>query len=294
MSDAPYREGVFRVSAEIADVWTGFCFEQDAAGCEVLNEEGAEHLLRVFLTESERDLGLWPAAFRAAYPLVEGYVELVEQHVRESENWRETWHSFFTPLTIGRTLQIAPVWHKAPLDPNRHTLWLEPGQAFGTGAHISTRLALETLELVILQEEHKPQRLIDVGTGSGILGLAACALGVMEIVGCDLDPVVIPEAQRNFELHQWGDRFCGVTGTAAALQEPAPLVISNMLLRELLPSVPDLARLLAPQGSLICSGLLCEQEPELAAALSAHGLQICATTVAEGWVALVFREEGAF
>ena len=91
------------------------------------------------------------------------------------------WHDHFQPVEIGRTLLIAPVWYEKDLPENRQVIWLEPGQAFGTGTHVSTRLALEMLELVILQEAQVPTSLIDVGTGSGILGLAAARLGISKI-----------------------------------------------------------------------------------------------------------------
>ena len=150
------------------------------------------------------------------------------------------------------------------------------------------------LELVILQEAQVPPSLIDVGTGSGILGLAAARLGISKIIACDTDPVVLPEASHNFELNQQGQHFWGVVGTASVIDETAPLVISNMLLAELKSAVVDLARLTATGGTLICSGLLTEQEAPLATALAKYGLRICALTEAEGWSAFAFREAGRF
>jgi ribosomal protein L11 methyltransferase len=150
------------------------------------------------------------------------------------------------------------------------------------------------LELVILQEAQVPASLIDVGAGSGILGLAAARLGISKIIACDNDPVVLPEALHNFELNQQGQHFWGVIGTAKAIDELAPLVISNMLLEELKSVVADLARLTATGGTLICSGLLTEQETSLATALAEYGLWICASTEAEGWSAFAFREAGKF
>ena len=294
MSTPPtYQEGIFRVAENLVDLWTGFCFEQGAEGCEVLQEGPEEQTLKCYLVEPQ-DLREWIPRFQAEYPRANGPLELLSQKLCPVEDWRQTWHAFFEPQPIGRTLLVVPTWHQDPLPLERQVLWLEPGQAFGTGTHISTRLALETLELVLLQESTLPEALIDVGTGSGILGLAAARLGVPRVWACDNDPVVVPEARRNFALNQLESRFWGVLGTARVLTQPAPLVVSNMLLRELLSAVEDLARLTAPGGTLICSGLLVEQEQTLAAALAEFGLQICATTEADGWSALVFRESGAF
>jgi ribosomal protein L11 methyltransferase len=288
-----YQEGVFSVAEELADLWTGFCFEQGVAGCEILQEVNGEQRLKCYLTEPQK-LDEWISCFRNKYPQAVGKLELVEHRLCPNENWRLGWHDHFQPVKIGRTILIAPVWYEKDLPENRQVIWLEPGQAFGTGTHPSTRLALEMLELVILQEAQVPASLIDVGAGSGILGLAAARLGISKIIACDNDPVVLPEALHNFELNQQGQHFWGVIGTAKAIDELAPLVISNMLLEELKSVVADLARLTATGGTLICSGLLTEQETSLATALAEYGLWICASTEAEGWSAFAFREAGKF
>jgi ribosomal protein L11 methyltransferase len=288
-----YQEGVFSVAEELADLWTGFCFEQGVAGCEILQEVNGEQRLKCYLTEPQK-LDEWISCFRNKYPQAVGKLELVEHRLCPNENWRLGWHDHFQPVEIGRTILIAPVWYEKDLPENRQVIWLEPGQAFGTGTHPSTRLALEMLELVILQEAQVPASLIDVGAGSGILGLAAARLGISKIIACDNDPVVLPEALHNFELNQQGQHFWGVVGTAKVIDELAPLVISNMLLEELKSVVADLARLTATGGTLICSGLLTEQETSLATALAEYGLWICASTEAEGWSAFAFREAGKF
>ena len=288
-----YQEGVFSVAEELADLWTGFCFEQGVAGCEILQEAAGEQRLKCYLTEPQA-LDEWISRFRNEYPKAVGKLELVEYRLCPNENWRLGWHDHFQPVEIGRTLLIAPVWYEKDLPENRQVIWLEPGQAFGTGTHVSTRLALEMLELVILQEAQVPTSLIDVGTGSGILGLAATRLGISKIIACDNDPVVLPEALHNFELNQRGQHFWGVVGTANIINKPAPLVISNMLLGELKSAVVDLARLTAAGGTLICSGLLTEQEEPLATALAKYGLRICASTEAEGWSAFASQEADKF
>ena len=288
-----YQEGVFSVAEELADLWTGFCFEQGVAGCEILQEVDGEQRLKCYLTEPQK-LDEWISRFRNEYPKAVGKLELVEHRLCPNENWRLGWHDHFQPVEIGRTILVAPVWYEKDLPENRQVIWLEPGQAFGTGTHVSTRLALEMLELVILQEAQVPASLIDVGAGSGILGLTAARLGISKIIACDSDPIVLPEALHNFELNQQGQHFWGVVGTAKAIDELAPLVISNMLLEELKSEVADLARLTATSGTLICSGLLTEQEESLADALAEYGLRICASTEAEGWSAFAFREAGKF
>ena len=288
-----YQEGVFSVAEELADLWTGFCFEQGVAGCEILQEVDGEQRLKCYLTEPQK-LDEWISRFRNEYPKAAGKLELVGHRLCPNENWRLGWHDHFQPVEIGRTILVAPVWYEKDLPENRQVIWLEPGQAFGTGTHPSTRLALEMLELVILQEAQVPASLIDVGAGSGILGLTAARLGISKIIACDNDPVVLPEALHNFELNQQRQHFWGVVGTAKAIDELAPLVISNMLLEELKSAVADLARLTATGGTLICSGLLTEQEASLADALAEYGLRICASTEAEGWSAFAFREAGKF
>ena len=137
-----YQEGVFSVAEELADLWTGFRFEQGVAGCEILQEVDGEQRLKCYLTEPQK-LDEWISRFRNEYPKAAGKLELVGHRLCPNENWRLGWHDHFQPVEIGRTILVAPVWYEKDLPEKRQVIWLEPGQAFGTGTHVSTRLALE-------------------------------------------------------------------------------------------------------------------------------------------------------
>ena len=113
-----YQEGVFSVAEELADLWTGFCFEQGAAGCEILQEADGEQRLKCYLTEPQK-LDEWISRFRNEYPKAVGKLELVEHRLCPNENWRLGWHDHFQPVEIGRTLLITPAWYERELPENR-------------------------------------------------------------------------------------------------------------------------------------------------------------------------------
>jgi ribosomal protein L11 methyltransferase len=175
------------------------------------------------------------------------------------EDWSARWREGLAPRRVG-PLWIRPSWCAPAGLPE---LVLDPGQAFGSGEHASTRLALELL----LEELRRGDRVLDVGTGSGVLALGALRCGARSVVAFDLDPRACREARANARRNELSPRlFCG---TADALCAAARFdrVVANLLLKELLPLLPALVRHRA--RALIVSGYLAAQRPALLAALRA-------------------------
>jgi ribosomal protein L11 methyltransferase len=164
---------------------------------------------------------------------------------------------------------------------------IDPGRAFGSGAHASTHLALAALERLIGGGE----RVLDAGCGSGVLGIAALALGAAEVVGVDHDPAAIAASLANATRNRVGDRFTASDrplDEVAAADGPFELVVANLLLSDLLALVPALGAVLTAGGLLAVSGVVVDQRQPVVAAAGRSGLVPVGEEAAEGWLAITF------
>jgi ribosomal protein L11 methyltransferase len=188
---------------------------------------------------------------------------------------------------VGRRLLVAPPWD-VPRDPGRLVLIIEPGRAFGTGHHGSTAGCLELLERAL--EAAPVESAIDLGTGSGILAIAAARLGVSRVLGIDDDPDAVAAAVANADRNGVAARIECRLGNAAALEaEPAPLVLANLLAAAHLKLAARYRRLLAPGGTLVLGGILDAEAGAVADVAHAHGLVSADTLSIDGWTSLGFR-----
>lgn len=209
-----------------------------------------------------------------------------------SEDWSSSWKVHFKPLRVGKHLLIVPTWEEASQLPGDLVIRIDPGMAFGTGGHETTRLCLELLESVM---EDGPlltvPSLLDLGTGSGILAMAASLLGAGRILALDIDPDAIEVARENLALNDMSDLVeCG-TAPLEALTERFDIILANILAEELVRLAPYLADRMNPGGSLILSGILAEKEPLVRLGFDSQPLQYCQTATAGEWVAMLYRNE---
>ena len=202
-------------------------------------------------------------------------------------DWGHAWREHFRPLTVGRRLLVAPPW-EVPQAAGRTVLIVEPGRAFGTGHHGSTAGCLDLLERLLEGESFASA--LDLGTGSGILAVAAARLGVARIVAVDEDPDAIAAAAANAELNGVAARIECRLGDAAVLDlAPAPLVLANLLTAAHLKLGQRYRRLVAAGGTLVLGGILDAEAGRVSDALASRGLAPTATCSIEGWSALGFR-----
>jgi ribosomal protein L11 methyltransferase len=202
-------------------------------------------------------------------------------------DWGEAWREHFRPLALGRRLLIAPPWD-VPRAPERTVLIIEPGRAFGTGRHGSTASCLDLLERALDGETFESA--LDLGTGSGILAVAAAKLGLARIVAVDEDPDAIAAASANAERNGVGARIDCRLGDAAALDlSPAPLVLANLLTSAHVKMASRYRRLVAPGGALVLGGILDGEADGVRDALGSGGFASTVTSSIEGWSALGFR-----
>ena len=205
-----------------------------------------------------------------------GEVEIVPLVERE---WLEAWREHYRPLVVGKFL-IKPTWIPAPAE-DRLVVELDPGMAFGTGLHPTTQqmlLAMSSLELA-------GRSLLDVGTGSGILALAAHAAGATRVVGVDVDPVAVRTARENVR----GRGIEILDGTAATVAGEFDIVLANIIARVIAESALELRARTRAGGALVVAGVIAEAEAAAASALERAGFRARSRQVQGDWVSLILR-----
>ncbi len=205
--------------------------------------------------------------------------------VEESE-WGESWKSYFHVSHIAPNLVIAPSWENYQAKPGEHVVVLDPGAAFGTGGHATTRLCLRALAERVNPGDH----VADIGCGSGILAIAAAKLGAASVLATDSDPSVLPIAERNAERNGVADHIeFAETDLIPVTRGPFDLAVCNILAPEVIRLTSDLARLLGEEGLFIGSGFVTESIDLVSAALTEAGLEIVDTPQEGDWAAVIAR-----
>lgn len=202
----------------------------------------------------------------------------------ENQQWYRQSEEAFPPLPVGETLVVLAPWHRGEEPSGRMPIYINPGSAFGTGYHESTQAALELMERHMKDVSPSPS-VIDVGTGSGILTIAALKLGAAHVLSRDLDPAVLDEAEGNLNLNET-DRACITLETGNLLTGVAgsfDFLLANILLEPLLEMLPDVAGVLRPGGIAVFSGMTEGQRESFLPALSDAGMTVLEEVVKEEW-----------
>jgi ribosomal protein L11 methyltransferase len=205
------------------------------------------------------------------------------------QNWMEAWKQHYKPIIIGKRLVIVPAWMDSP-DPQRVSIKIDPGMAFGTGTHPTTQLCLELMESFF---DDGPLSVIDVGCGSGILSIAAIKLGAKQALGVDIDAGSIKNARENANANGVGEELILSVGSVTEIKngefplDRAPLVLANILAPVIVRLFDvGLADLIERDGAIILSGILQEQEARVLEAGQAKGLRISERRQIGDWIAL--------
>lgn len=211
--------------------------------------------------------------------------ELTTATVRDSD-WENNWRQYYQPIEVGEKLVVVPEWLDAPAD-GRVALRLDPGLIFGTGSHPTTRMCLAALE----QYAGPGKTVLDLGCGSGILGIGALLLGCAHVTGCDIDPKAPEVAAGNAALNGfYDDRFTVCAGDILAdaglrrdLGTGYDLVLANIVSDVIIPLAAHAPAFLAPGGTFICSGIIDGREDEVRAAIERAGFTVTAHDSLEEW-----------
>ena len=200
----------------------------------------------------------------------------------EQEDWQNAWKQYYHAMEIGRRLAIVPGWEEYETD--RTVITMDPGMAFGTGTHETTSLCLETLDELVQGGE----RMLDIGTGSGILAIAALKLGAKQAEGVDIDPMCVRTAGENAQRNGVEDRFTVLVGD---LSDKASgqynIITANIVAAAILSLAPHVPALLAPGARFIASGIIDERRDEVLEGLQAAGLRPVQVKEKRGWVCVI-------
>jgi ribosomal protein L11 methyltransferase len=218
--------------------------------------------------------------------------ELETRLVREAD-WAEAWKSHFPVLRIGRRVVIRPTWRRHRKRPDDVVLSLDPGMAFGTGLHPTTRLCLAALETLADEgllargsARGGAARVIDVGCGSGILAIAAGKLGAGELLGVDTDPIAVEATAANARLNGQARRLRVRRGSVPSGDGQFDLVLANLIASLLVQLAAPLRDELVPGGRILASGIFRDREGDVRTAFEAAGLHVTRRWAEEDWVAL--------
>jgi ribosomal protein L11 methyltransferase len=210
----------------------------------------------------------------------------LETRVVHASDWANAWKSHFPVLRVGGRIVIRPTWRRHRRRTDDAVIALDPGMAFGTGLHPTTRLCLLGIERWADEGRVAGARALDVGCGSGILGLAAARLGAMRVDGVDTDPIAVEATLANARRNGLVRRIHARQGSLPSGQPPYDLVLANLIASVLVRLADDLAAELRPGGLLLASGIFIDREPEVRAAFAQAGLEVLRAEWEGEWVAL--------
>ena len=207
-------------------------------------------------------------------------------------DWGEAWKKYFKPLRVTGGIVIKPTWE--PFTPSGRDIVIEidPGMAFGTGQHPSTRMCLEALEEILRPDPATGGwRTLDVGTGTGVLAIACAKLGAGRVLGVDNDPQATAIARENVLVNRVGDRVAIADDDIAALEGPFELIVANLTAMVLLDLYPHFPRLLRRGGKLVISGILARNQPAIETAFLGGGLSLRRLLAEQEWRCYVLTRE---
>ncbi|MGB9700101.1 MAG: 50S ribosomal protein L11 methyltransferase [Thermodesulfobacteriota bacterium] len=214
----------------------------------------------------------------------------LETRIIPQEKWGESWKSNFKPVKVSPRLVVKPPWEKYSKQKGEIVLQINPGMAFGTGTHQTTQMCLKFLDKLMAQFSRRPD-VLDVGTGSGILAIAALKLGAKKIQAIDIDHAALEAAQENAKLNKIHRGISFRLASPEQIGGKFDLVVANLLPQELMIVKDSLAGRVKPQGTLIISGFLKKQKKEIYGAFAPLGFQLKQEEEMNGWVGLVLKKE---
>jgi len=293
-----YLALTFDVPDELADLASWLLHEEEAGGVEIRDHEilpppgmkplpaGRSQVIGFFEGEVDGDEIAARVRDRLEEEGAAGEIRVGVARLKD-EDWAETWKLHFQPLHVAGKIWVLPPWEKVP--EGELAVVIEPGMAFGTGGHATTALCLEGLVEVLARRPGAA--VLDVGCGSGILGIGACKLGAGRVVMIDNDPIAVQVATENAEKN--GCPAIETSGTPVEeIGERFPVVVANILAVTLIDLAEAIGATVEAGGELLLSGILVGQMDDVVRAYEARGLRLRETRTRGDW-ALVWMERPA-
>lgn len=250
---------------------------------DLLNKNREESIIHVFIEEGNNPAEA--VSFIAERLNSEKITHRIETDGVNSDDWQDKWKAFFKPQAIGNRLFVRPVWIDDYDAGDRAVLNIEPGAAFGTGTHETTRLCLETLDKIIKQGD----TVLDIGCGSGILAIAAMLLGAQEGFGVDIDPLAVKTAKENGLMNNLKEpELAFVCGDLAdKVTKKYDVVVANIVADIIILFSTQVRAFMKPGAKFIASGIIDSRADEVCIALQNAGLLLKERIEENGWVCLI-------
>jgi len=279
----------------LAEPISNFLMEKGATGIEEVEEDFKRERLKVYFLQDGgeqkvvRSLRRYLKSLQEINPKLP-HIETETASIPE-QDWGENWKRFFKPLRVGSRFVVKPPWARIRLKRGEIPIEMTPGMAFGTGTHATTKLCMESLEKRL---KKRGLSVLDVGTGSGILSIAAGRLGAGEVLGIDIDQLAVEIARENVSRNQVSDTVRIKKGRIGDIRNRFDLVVANLDFRSLKKMRMALIRHIKRQGFLILSGVLETEEERLRQQyIDTKILQWIETDRKGEWVCLTFRKKGS-
>lgn len=218
---------------------------------------------------------------------IEGKIEVIGVN---EDDWANAWKAYYKPIRIGKHMVIVPAWEKFEPKEDDIVVRMDPGMAFGTGTHETTRLVIELLEKYV----KKGDRMLDVGTGSGILAICASKLGARECKAYDIDPVAVRVARENVKDSGLSNITCDVSDLLRGVDRTGgtyDIITANIVADIIIRMSPDIGELMHDGTILVTSGIITERRDEVVDALMKNGLEIVEVREDNGWCAVVVTKK---
>jgi ribosomal protein L11 methyltransferase len=239
-------------------------------------------------TTIRRDVQRFLRGIRGMYP--EMGEDQLRWRVLKDRNWNYSWRRFFSPQKVGQAFLVAPPWAKLPPLGRRHLIVIEPGMAFGTGTHATTRGCMEFIERVARSLGTNPFTALDVGTGSGILAIALAKLGASKVWAIDNDPVALKVARENIAFNRVEKNVFCSAGPLNRLRT-FPVVVANLTAETIMMLAEPLSKRVAVSGYLILSGVLRPKSEQLARYFASNGFRLVKLKEEKEWATLLLRRK---
>jgi len=205
-------------------------------------------------------------------------------------NWGEQWKKYFKPIRVSKNIIVKPTWERYTPDSRDIVVEIDPGMAFGTGQHASTRMCIEAIEDIIMNDRSiREWKVLDVGCGTGILAITAAKVGAQDVICVDVDKKAVEIAGENAVINNVKSSLRILNKNAAAISEPRNLIIANLTAKLLLELRPHLIQLLLPEGYMIISGIIEQDAKKVEKEFSADSLVLHNVLTEKEWVCYVLK-----
>ncbi len=251
----------------------------------ILNADRTHGTVSLFVPE-ERNLAEYAAFLRERFAALGLKVTMSSEGLRE-EDWAEAWKKYYHPIPLGK-VTVVPAWQEYTPAEGEKIIRMDPGMAFGTGTHETTRLVMRLMQDTVREGE----RVLDLGCGSGILSLCASKLGASWCAAYDIDPVAVRVARENIAADGAENIVCGVSDLLSSVDISGgrfQYVVANIVADVILRLLPDVGRVMTDDGRMVVSGIIAPRANEVRDAITANGFTVLEERQENDWLAILIQ-----